>query len=345
MANSEHNNTDYNQWISKEYEPGLVSVIIPTYNRAKYLIEAMDSVYNQTYRPIELIVIDDGSTDNSSEKVEVWYARRSTDKDFRFIYLCQSENRGAPAARNLGAIKSLGQFIVFHDSDDIMDVNRIQLQTKRIIQENAELCEGSWKSLPPETKSYRCQSQPSDLLLDFFENRVSGATVCWMIRRDLMCQVGPWDESLVCYQDIDLTFRLLTIRPKVSFEPDSVVLLRKQHNGRITSIRETEQGYKSAFKIHHTRCTILQGLPVREQYLIPEARQLIHFAVLAYARGYHTLAIEFESLSRSISTNTQWGNTMLEKFLYSTGGISLCGDLMAIKRWLLRKMKIQSDRF
>ena len=152
-----------------------------------------------------------------------------------------------------------------------------------------------------------------------------------------MCQVGPWDESLVCYQDIDLTFRLLALHPKVSFEPDSVVLLRKQHDGRITSIRETEQGYKSAFKIHHTRCTILRGLPVREQYLIPEAHQLIHFAILAYARDFHTLALEFESLSQSISTHTQWGNTMLEKFLFTVGGVSLCGGLMALKRKFLKK--------
>lgn len=329
--------TCHGKWISEEYEPGLVSVIIPTYNRAKYIIEAMDSVFAQTYRPIELIIVDDASTDNTSDLVVEWHAERSADTGFRFVYLRQPENRGAPAARNLGAIKSKGQFIVFHDSDDLMDENRIQLQIQRIVKENAELCEGSWKSLPPETKSYRCQIQSSDMLLDFFKNRVSGATVCWMIRRDLMCQVGPWDESLVCYQDIDLTFRLLALHPKVSFEPDSVVLLRKQHDGRITSIRETEQGYKSAFKIHHTRCTILRGLPVREQYLIPEAHQLIHFAILAYARDFHTLALEFESLSQSISTHTQWGNTMLEKFLFTVGGVSLCGGLMALKRKFLKK--------
>ena len=76
-----------------------------------------------------------------------------------------------------------------------------------------------------------------------------------MIRRDLMCDVGPWDESLVCYQDIDLTFRLLALRPKVSFEPDSVVLVRKQHDGRIQVEEEhlAYRTYQQSISSNHNR--------------------------------------------------------------------------------------------
>jgi glycosyltransferase involved in cell wall biosynthesis len=72
--------------MSEEYIPGIVSVIIPTYNRAKYLVEAMDSVWNQTYRPIELIVVDDGSTDGTKEILEDWKKKLASDRDFELRY-------------------------------------------------------------------------------------------------------------------------------------------------------------------------------------------------------------------------------------------------------------------
>ncbi len=71
--------TCHGRWMSPEYEPGLVSVIIPTYNRAHFLVEAMDSVWNQTYRPIELIVVDDGSTDHTQDVLHDWAKKCAAD--------------------------------------------------------------------------------------------------------------------------------------------------------------------------------------------------------------------------------------------------------------------------
>jgi cellulose synthase/poly-beta-1,6-N-acetylglucosamine synthase-like glycosyltransferase len=99
--------TPHGRWMSEKYEAGLVSVIVPTFNREKYLVEAMDSVYAQTYQPVELLIVDDGSTDDTARVVEEWGCTHGGD-DFALRYFRQ-ENAGAPAARNLGLIESRGE--------------------------------------------------------------------------------------------------------------------------------------------------------------------------------------------------------------------------------------------
>jgi len=62
----------YNHWMSEQFETGLIAVIMPTYNRADLIVKSMDSVWRQTYRPIELIVVDDGSKDDTAKVVDEW---------------------------------------------------------------------------------------------------------------------------------------------------------------------------------------------------------------------------------------------------------------------------------
>ena len=91
----------------------LVSVIIPTYNREKFLPYALGSVKNQTYKDWELIIVDDGSTDNT-EKVCKEFAK-TIDQPVKYIY---QENQGVAGARNTGLKHAQGEFIAFLDSDD-----------------------------------------------------------------------------------------------------------------------------------------------------------------------------------------------------------------------------------
>ena len=93
-------------------EPYKVSIIIPVYNVKKYLLRCLDSVANQSYRDLEVILVDDGSTDGSGEMCEEYASR-----DTRFQVIRQ-ENRGQAAARNHAAKRATGEFIAFVDSDD-----------------------------------------------------------------------------------------------------------------------------------------------------------------------------------------------------------------------------------
>src|SRR5271157_3746140 len=114
-----------NPGVKREYIPNLVSVIVPTYNRAHFILKAVDSVLAQTYRPIELIIVDDGSTDETDGVVEEWSSKLFQNDNFRVYYLTQ-QNKGPSAARNLGIVRCQGEYIQFLDSDDTLHQDKIK---------------------------------------------------------------------------------------------------------------------------------------------------------------------------------------------------------------------------
>jgi len=102
-------------WIKEAFEPGLVTVIIPTFNRAGLIADTPQSVRAQTYCPIEVVVVDDGSTDGTPQVMER-FAREAAG-DLGVLYFWQA-NQGAPAAGNRGLAEAHGEFIQFLDCDD-----------------------------------------------------------------------------------------------------------------------------------------------------------------------------------------------------------------------------------
>ncbi|MCM1010130.1 MAG: glycosyltransferase [Fusobacterium sp.] len=111
-----------------------VSIVIPVYNVERYLRECLDSVINQTLKDIEIICVDDGSTDSSLAILNEYAAR-----DNRITVLKQ-KNKGAGVARNLGLAHSCGDYLYFMDSDDYLELNALEKIYKRIVDTNAEIC-------------------------------------------------------------------------------------------------------------------------------------------------------------------------------------------------------------
>src|SRR5262249_32810495 len=107
--------TIHGRWMSNDHQARLVSVIVPTYNRAGLLTEALESVRRQSYRPLEVLVADDGSTDDISSIVDQFQRQLGEDVSLRVRFLRQA-HAGVSAARNLGLIESQGEFIQFLDS-------------------------------------------------------------------------------------------------------------------------------------------------------------------------------------------------------------------------------------
>lgn len=110
-----------------------VSVIIPVYNCEKYISECLESVLNQTYTNIEILIVNDGSTDRSEEIVNKY-----KEKDNRIVYYSQ-ENSGPSEARNKGILNSTGEYLVFIDSDDTVNKYYIEFLIKKMISTGSDL--------------------------------------------------------------------------------------------------------------------------------------------------------------------------------------------------------------
>ena len=197
-------------WMDVQYEEGLVSVIIPTYNRAHFITDAIESVWDQTYRPIELIVVDDGSTDNTSEVAKEWAKKTGGDDQFQFRYLRQ-ENKGAPAARNLGCIASRGEFIQFLDSDDWLYPEKLTLQVSVLERYAVERVVSEYHVADKRARAQRSAQRPIEPKL-----RDSSDYLSWtcypsqsaqglQIRR-LCRRMGPW-AGMALGQDTEYFLR------------------------------------------------------------------------------------------------------------------------------------------
>lgn len=110
----------------------MLTIIVPIYNTENYLSECIDSILNQSYKDIELILINDGSTDNSSSICDEY---SSKDKRIKVIHI---ENRGVSYARNTGLSIAKGEYITFVDSDDFVS-NDIYLENIKILEQNLSI--------------------------------------------------------------------------------------------------------------------------------------------------------------------------------------------------------------
>lgn len=112
----------------------MISVVIPAYNVEKYICQCMDSVVNQTYKELEIIVVDDGSSDNT---LQILKRYESSDKR---VSIYEQENKGAGAARNLGLSKASGEYIIFLDADDFSELNMLEEALKFLKEKDADVC-------------------------------------------------------------------------------------------------------------------------------------------------------------------------------------------------------------
>jgi glycosyltransferase involved in cell wall biosynthesis len=215
----------------------VVSVIIPTFNNARFLSESIPSVLQQSFSDFELLVIDDGSTDDTRNVISQF------EGDPRFHSVCH-ENRGGAAARNTGILRSYAPFVAFLDADDVWLPDKLQKQVA-FLQENPEISavhtamdvvriDSEHRELSRHTQrrpALRERTLYEELL---YQMVITGSASSVMVRRTTLDEVGLFDES-VRISDRDMWQRL-SLRHSFGYIDEPLVCIRK-HSTNMSSKR------------------------------------------------------------------------------------------------------------
>ena len=212
----------------------MITVITPTYNRAQYLANAIDSVLAQTYTDWELLVIDDNKTESDARKATSEVMSRYSDPRIRYI---QNENNiGGAAARNVGILKANGDYIAFLDDDDMYLPDRLEVQWKQMVANNwdVSVMDGAtFKYETGEPVSERHQHlwdgmTNDELIRSHLMYHISG-TNSFMFRTDFIRKIGGFDIVPSC-QEYILMQKALDAKPRFGYLP--VTLIKNfQHEG------------------------------------------------------------------------------------------------------------------
>lgn len=263
----------------------LISAIIPTYNYAPFLKDAITSVLEQSIRDLELIVIDDGSTDDTAEVVE-------TIRDQRLFYHFQ-DHQGISVARNAGIRLSSGKYIAFLDADDIWIPQKSALQIQ-VLEKNPciGLVYGSYMLVDSSRKPLITR-EAEIVTADWLEklicgNYVAGSASTSMVNRDAFLKAGLFDPYLSAGEDWDMWLRIARYFEIRGLK--EVVSCIRLHERNLTSrAGMMDQGYQTVLDKFFNQ----PDLPVHLHKLKNKARSKAKIAagVLAARRGDYKLSV------------------------------------------------------
>ncbi len=192
-----------------------ISIVIPIHNREKFLLRTLQSVKNQTYRPLQLILVDNNSTD-SSLRICSDFKEKYNSESFEIIVTSETK-KGANAARNKGLNYVTSEFVSFYDSDDEMYPYKMAI-IAQTIKDNP------WADIIGITYNI---TFPNNIIKErskIFSNRLDKhiltgylSTMAMIVRTDIVREVGGWNESLFRWQDWELSIRLLMKTDKVKW--------------------------------------------------------------------------------------------------------------------------------
>ena len=238
-----------------------VSVIIPVYNNALYLGEALESVLKQSYTNYEIIIVDDGSTEDMAGPLQKYLSAYDT---IRYV---RQENKGPGPARNTGIRLAKGKWIAFLDADDVWVADKLQKQVAYVKEHPNTFVAGAMQGLDTNSgalripKDVRCFTHAATKAEDFTKLLKIPylCAVCGLgsllIGRDMLDNVGLFDESLRTVEDDDLIFRLFRRYPFHALA--DVVLLRRKHKGSMTTGSAMEPRIQNKYTVTKKILTVI----------------------------------------------------------------------------------------
>ncbi len=220
-----------------------ISVIIPTYNRGNIIENSITSVLNQTYTNLEVLIIDDGSTDNTKEIID-----KFDDKRIKYIKL--KDNYGGSNARNIGIKSATGKFISFQDSDDIFYPKKLEIQMKNIINQKSDLdfCKikvifnSSYHHFVPNSRQ-EININKTNFFTELISNGNFISTQSILVRKKFI-EKYLFDINMPRLQDYELLLRMIP-KVKLSYSREVLVELHIQKD----SLQSSQEKLKKAIHI------------------------------------------------------------------------------------------------
>jgi glycosyltransferase involved in cell wall biosynthesis len=226
----------------------LVSILIPAYNAHRWIADTIRSALAQTWPRKEIIVVDDGSTDET-----LVVARKFESDEVRVM---TQPNQGAAAARNKAFSLSCGDYIQWLDADDLLSPNKVaqQMQAATQSKDKRTLVSSAWayfRYRPAKAKFIPtplwCDLDPTEWLTRKWEGNWHMQTATWLVSRELTEAAGPWDTRLTLDDDGEYFSRVINASDGIRFVPQSRAYYRITPSSRLSHIGRSEKKKESLF--------------------------------------------------------------------------------------------------
>lgn len=292
----------------------LVSVVIPTYNRAELVERAVHSVLSQTYSDLEVIIVDDASSDNTQDRV-----KNLQQADRRIRYIRHDSNRGSQAARNTGVQAVKGEYIAFLDSDNEWFPPKLERQMALFSHEpdspGAVYC------------GYREIAADGDVLNEYAP-RYRGLvykqalgewltdTSTLVVRKDILETIHAFDENIHAYQEWDLCIRL-TRMCEFDFVPECLTLYHQHALPSISKdLLRDANGYVSVVETYREEILRECGRRTLSKHYLNTGRLFVRADQFDLARAYFLKSIRYDPLN--IKALSHFGVSLLGKEVYQS---------------------------
>jgi glycosyltransferase involved in cell wall biosynthesis len=301
-----------------------VSIIIPLFNKEKFIKETLTSVLNQTFQEWECLIIDDFSTDSSAKIVKEFTGK---DKRFKFLPTDFNSNIGASASRNIGLKNAKGIFIQFLDADDLISSNKLEEQVRLLEKDNStSLVTCAWgrfndskvKKAFSGLNSYSDFDSP-DLFLDsLIYSKGYFPVHSYLIRRDLIDLGGWWNENLSLNDDGEFMMRIISKSNKIKFAHNSIAWYRWSDGNNLSSYSDKVAVNKAIY----SWVLVETSLKIRfDKFEIPYVEWMKKALFINLKKSYPELIDKHSFFFKKQLEESKFWNRIEAKIIRTIGGI------------------------